>query len=330
MTVTESKLRPLNYDDILLLPSYSEVPSRDKVNLNIDTDGQNYIPIFSAPMKSISEPDFVIALGKLNGCGILHRFFRTEKQRYKAVDKIHNKKVNYGVSIGINNWEEELKFVEFCANRNCNWIVIDTASAYHKVTIDKLKALQNFRFENNFDFKIMVGNVVDSSICVELCEAGADAIRINIGSGGQCLTSKSIGVGCPTLTAIEDCAKIKKIYPWVLLIADGGIYNPGQGLKALAFGASGLMIGTLFGRASECRNFGFIYGMSSYFLQNKMRKNKKSNEGTVTFIPWWKIKSLKKIFTEFTYGLKSGLSYLGCDDINKINDIDVEYIKVKL
>jgi hypothetical protein len=60
-----------------------------------------------------------------------------------------------------------------------------------------------------------------------------------------------------------------------------------------------------------------------------MGKNKKSNEGTITFIHWWKIKPLKKIFTEFAYGLKSGLSYLGCDDINKINDIDVEYIRTR-
>jgi len=329
MVAIKSELHALNYDDVILLPQYSEIPSRDSVNLFIKDSGYSYIPIFSAPMKSISEPDFVIALGKLGGIGILHRFFKNEKQRYRAVDKIYSKKVPYGISIGINNWEQELEFVRFSAFRNCQWVVIDTASAYHKVTIEKLKALQNFKFENEFDFKIMVGNVVDSSICVDLCEAGADAIRVNIGSGSQCLTTKSIGIGCPPLTAIADCAKISEVYPWVLLVADGGIYTPRQATESLVFGASALMIGSLFGRAWECGNFGIIYGMSSYFLQGKMRKKKKSDEGKVTFIPFWKMSSLKKIFSKFTYGIKSGLSYIGCDDINKIHDIDIEYIDLK-
>jgi len=329
MPAIKSELHALNYEDVILLPQYSEIPSRDSVDLYIEDNGYPYIPIFSAPMKSISEPNFVIALGRLGAVGVLHRFFKKEKQRYNAVEKIYKSGVIYGVSIGINNWEEELDFVSFCSTRNCRWVVIDTASAYHKVTIDKLKALQNFRFDHNLNFKIMVGNVVDSSICVDLCEAGVDAIRVNIGSGGQCLTTKSIGVGCPPLTAISDCAKVRKLYPWVLLIADGGIYTPGQATKSLVFGANALMIGSLFGRAWECGNFGIIYGMSCFFLQNKMKKNKKSNEGRVTIIPFWKLKPLKKIFTEFAYGIKSGLSYVGCNDISKIQDIDVEYIDLK-
>lgn len=330
MPPINSKLHALNYDDVILLPSYSEIPSRDSVDLYIeDNEFPPYIPIFSAPMKSISEPNFVIALGRLGAIGLLHRFFKNEKQRYKAVEKIYKSGVVYGVSIGINNWEEELDFVRYCSNRNCRWVVIDTASAYHKITIDALKALQKFKLENNLGFKIMVGNVVDSSICMDLCKFGANAIRVNIGSGGQCLTTKSIGVGCPPLTAISECAKIRKLYPDVLLVADGGVYNPGQATKSLVFGASALMIGSLFGRAWECGNFGIIYGMSSFFLQNKMKKNKKSNEGRVTIIPFWKLRSLKKIFTEFTYGIKSGLSYVGCDDINKIHDIDVEYVDLK-
>jgi hypothetical protein len=88
------------------------------------------------------------------------------------------------------------------------------------------------------------------------------------------------------------------------------------------------MIGSLLGRSKECNNNGLIFGMSSFALQERMNKTKKSNEGTVTIIPPEEIKPLKEIYDEFIYGLKSSLSYIGCDDINTINDIDIEYIRI--
>ena len=113
------------------------------------------------------------------------------------------------------------------------------------------------------------------------------------------------------------------------MLADGGIYNPGRALKSLVWGADGVMIGSLFGRAKESENNGIIFGMSSYELQERMNKTKKSNEGAVTIIPKEEIRPLEEIFNEFTYGLQSGLSYLGIDDINKIHETEIEYIKVK-
>ena len=113
-----------------------------------------------------------------------------------------------------------------------------------------------------------------------------------------------------------------------MLIADGGIYTPGDGLKALAFGADALMIGSLFGRAKEADNKGLIFGMSSYELQERMNKTKKSNEGKVTIIPQEEIRPLEDIFKEFTYGLKSGLGQLGVDDINNLHDAEIEYIRI--
>lgn len=327
MTIKQSELKPLNYDDILLLPNFSNVKSRDDVNLLID--GKNYMPIFSAPMKNISEVPFIIALDSLSGIGILHRFFQSNQERYDSVDQLDFICKNYGISIGINDWQDEIEFVKYATTKKCRFVVLDTASGYHQVTINALKKLDKLRKDNNLEFKIVAGNVVDLSACIELAKWGADIIRVNIGSGLQCLTAKSIGIGSPTLTAISDCAKIKDSYPEVMLLADGGIYNPGQALKALAFGSSGVMIGSLFGKAKECENNGLIFGMSSFELQDRMNKVKKSNEGIVTIIPKEEIRPLREIFNEFTYGLRSGLSYLGCDDVNKIHDIDIKYIKVR-
>jgi len=323
--IHKSELEPLSYDDIILLPNYSEIDSRDKVNLYLKD--KTYMPIFSAPMKNISEPNFIIELDKLGGVGILHRFFEKDEDRYNAVDQISCCK-NFGVSIGINDWKNELRFVEYSIRKGCSFICIDTAYGNNENTIDAVEKLSEFR-KNFVGFYIIAGNVIDDLGCLGLIEAGANIIRVNIGSGLQCLTTRSIGIGCPTLTAIKSCSNIKQKYPNVMLLADGGIYNSGQMLKLMAFGGNGSMIGSLFGRAKECENKGLIFGMSSFMLQERMNKTKKSNEGTVTIIPKEEIRPLKEIFDEFTYGLKSGLSYLGCDDINNIHDIDIEYIKIR-
>lgn len=202
MTIKQSELKPLNYDDILLLPNFSNVKSRDDVNLLID--GKNYMPIFSAPMKNISEVPFIIALDSLSGIGILHRFFQSNQERYDSVDQLDFICKNYGISIGINDWQDEIEFVKYATTKKCRFVVLDTASGYHQVTINALKKLDKLRKDNNLEFKIVAGNVVDLSACIELAKWGADIIRVNIGSGLQCLTAKSIGIGSPTLTAISD------------------------------------------------------------------------------------------------------------------------------
>ena len=327
MSVTQSELEPLNYDDILLLPNYSNIASRDEVNLFLLH--KNYMPIFSAPMANISEVPLIVELCKLGGVGILHRFFESNQKRYESVDEISSKCENYGVSISIHDWENELVFVEYAVKHGCNFVVVDTASGYLEITLNAVNRLYTFREDNKLKFDIIAGNVVDEYGCYLLIDSGADVIRVNIGSGLQCLTSRSIGIGCPPLTAIANCTTIKDKYPNITLLADGGIYTPGDALKALAFGADGLMIGSLFGRAKEADNSGIIFGMSSFMLQERMNKSKKSNEGSVTVIPKEEIRPLKEILEEFTYGFKSGLSYLGCNDINGLHDKEIEYIKVK-
>lgn len=322
----------LSYDDILLLPQSSDIESRDDINL-FNSDG--YIPIFSSPMVNISEPDVVIEMGRLGGIGILHRFFKYDEERYDAIRYINKEvirfgiNIKFGISIGINDFTEELKVVDFATKENrCDFIVIDTASGYLQKTLHAVQLLNNWRGITNTSFKIIAGNVVDFNGCYELARAGADIIRINIGSGLQCLTSKSIGIGCPPLTAIRQSSDIKRLYPNIMLLADGGIYTPGDGLKALAFGADGLMIGSLFGRAIEAKNNGIIYGMSSYKLQDRMNKQRKSNEGTVTIIPKEEMRPLKNIFDEFIYGLKSGMVYLNIKDIVDMHNSHIEYITI--
>ena len=323
--IRESKKDSLGFDDVILQPVYSTIDSRNDVRLE---NQEKLIPIFSAPMKNISEPDLVIEMGRLGGVGILHRYFNSAKDQSDSIIKISKTKVNFGVSIGIRNLYDELEYAFFSVSCGAKFIVIDVASGYLAKTSEATKRLYEFRDRNRLDFYIVVGNVVDFAGACLLADAGADFIRVGIGTGSLCLTSKSIGIGCSPLTAMNSCLPVKSIYPDVRLIMDGGIRNPGDALKAFAFGADAVMIGGLFGRAKEANNNGHIYGMSSFVLQKVMGKQLKSREGIEIQIPDEEIRPLEDIFNEFTFGLKSGLSYLGCDNLASLKDLDIEYMRV--
>ena len=329
MTVTKIDLEALNYDDVMLLPQWSDINSRDDIDLFYYEKTRPYIPIFSSPMKGISEDDLVIEINKKGGVGFLHRFFNTKEGWYNSIDKIAYEVDSFGAAIGLNNWKEQLDFVGYSQNQGCRFIVIDVASGYLEKTIGAVRSLYEFRKNKKLEFDIIAGNVVDLSGCYYLAESGADMIRVGIGGGSLCKTTTKIGIGCPSLTSIADCSKIKEKFPNVKIIADGGIDNSGRALKAFVFGADVVMCGYLFGHSLECHNDGLVYGMSSTLLQEKMGKIKKSDEGYVVVIPEDEIKPFKGIWNEFTYGLKSGLSYLGCKSLQNLHNIEVEYIKVK-
>lgn len=329
MTVEKINLESLNYDDVVLLPQWSNIGSRDEIELFNYYDDGIFIPIFSSPMLGISEVDLVIAILKKGGIGILHRFFNSMEERYSAVDKIANEVNFFGVAVGIHDWDQEIKFIEYSHDRGCKFVCVDTASAYLQKTIDFVRKLSEYKKSNKLDFEIIAGNVVDVLGCFYLADAGADWIRCGIGIGSLCTTTKHHAIGCPSLTTIMECSKIKIQFPDVKIIMDGGISNSGQALKAFAFGADAIMVGSLFGHSLESHNNGVLIGMSSYALQDKMGKIRKSNEGTITLVPENEIKPFDEIWNEFTYGLKSGLSYLGCKKLQNLHDIEVEYIKVK-
>lgn len=322
--IIQSKLKPLDYDDVLLVPEHSYVKSRKDVNIFVNN--KTYHPIFSAPMRGISNVPFIKELSKLGGIGILHRFFQFEIERLDAIMELKGTE-NYGIAIGINNWEKELDYVKRSVENGAKFICIDTATGHMQRTIDAVYSLNEYRINNKLDFQIISGNVATYEGAYYLAQAGTDFIRVGIGGGSACATRTVTSVGIPDLTAIQDCSNIKLLYPDVKIIADGGIKNSGNAMKAFAFGANYVMIGGLFGKSKESNNGGIVHGMSSYKLQNEMGKHLKSNEGLVTQIPSEEIRPLKEIYEEFTWGIRSGLSYLNCWDINWLHDDEITYIK---
>jgi IMP dehydrogenase len=322
MAIHQSELESLSYDDILLVPQHSYINSRDDVNL-ILKNGK--LPVFSAPMKNVSTADFCIELGRLGGVPILHRFFENFQDHLESIKKVSKSGYSFGIAIGINNFEKELRCV---FADGCKYVCLDTADGYLQKVIDATNNLRKFRDKNNLDFDIIAGNVAESSGALSLASAGADFIRVGIGNGSACSTRNVTAVGMPDLTAILSCTFIKTSYPNLKLIADGGIKNSGNAVKALAFGADAVMLGGVFARAKETNCNGNYYGMASFKLQTEANKLLKSNEGLTFSFPPEEIRPLSEIMQEFLYGIKSGLSYLGIDDINEIHKSYIEYIKV--
>jgi len=322
--IIKSELEPLDYDDVLLVPEQSSINSRKDVNIFV-TD-KKYMPIFSAPMRGISNVPFIKELSRLGGIGILHRFFSTEAERLEAIIQLRGVS-NYGVSIGINQWKKELVYVKLAVENGAKFICIDTATGHMQRTINSVSSLNEYRKKSGLDFKIVSGNVATYEGAYHLAQAGSDFIRVGIGGGSVCATRGVTSVGIPDLTAIQDCSNIKNFYPNVKIIADGGIKNSGNAMKAFVFGADYVMIGSLFGKSKESNNGGIVHGMSSYKLQNEMGKHLRSNEGLVIQIPQEDIRPLKEIYEEFIWGLKSGLSYLDCSDINELHNQEITYIK---
>jgi len=209
-------------------------------------------------------------------------------------------------------------------------IVIDTAHGHTKRVVDLLKELKKIHPETD----IVVGNVATAAAASFLLKNGADGIKVGIGPGSICTTRIVAGVGVPQLSAIMDvCSAVKNKIP---VIADGGIKYTGDIVKAIAAGASCVMLGSMLAGTKESPGETIIYegrkfksyrGMGSieamkkgskdrYFqdLQNDFKKL--VPEGIVGRVPYKG--DLVESINQFIGGLKAGMGYCGCKNISQL------------
>lgn len=247
----------LTFDDVLLVPQYTEIESRLDVNLNTSITKEDYgfRPILSSNMDTITESEMMIAMTKHKCLGVLHRFMNDDDIIKNILTYTSTKEVeihNYPIcfSIGINKCYRNLldKLCEINLIDRCI-IFIDVAHGACKRVVD---AITNIKRNNkpNYLCRIVAGNVATPQDTVKLCKAGADAVKVGIGPGSMCTTRLVTGVGVPQLTAIKECSEVASKFG-IPIIADGGITKSGDIVKALAAGASSVMIGSLFAGTDE-------------------------------------------------------------------------------
>jgi IMP dehydrogenase len=172
----------------------------------------------------------------------------------------------------------------------------------------------------------MSGNIASYVGAKRLFDAGATLIRTGIGSGQLCTTRMNTGIGVPQASAILDCSnKEDEPSDW-FTVADGGIKNSGDAVKALALGADFVMLGSLFAKCLESDNNGKISGMASREFQEQFYGEvKKSVEGIQVEVQ--KSYYLNGFLNEFIWNMKSGFTYLNSKNIRELHK-NAEFIGV--
>lgn len=304
------------FDDVLLLPQYSEVVSRKDVDISTRLDLLNLkIPIISANMATVTDAYMAAKMSQLGGLGILHRFDKDEyiKGQIQFLTGVGHLCVP---SIGVK--PEDLDRAKIYQDMGVKTICIDIA---HGALKSCVKMTENV---SKLGLSVISGNVATESGAAWLAYAGAKVIKIGVGPGSVCSTRVVTGHGVPQLTAIMEIAEAfyKSTLRDVTFIADGGIRNSGDIVKALAAGAHAVMIGGLFAGTEETPgevvNGKKVYrGMASK-NQQVISKGEVSGvaEGEEVSVDYKG--SVESVVSDLVAGVKSGLSYSGAFNLSEL------------
>jgi IMP dehydrogenase len=319
------------FDDILMVPQYSEVISRTSVDLKMPIGGDTWLdfPVIASPMDTVCEKDMAIAIAEAGGIGIIHRFMSLKNQikMVKEVNNYNNLNLPVGAALSSTFLEEQ---VEKLISAGVSMLLIDTANGHSKMAIDATIRLKNLVGDS---VHIMSGNVATAEGYVALDAAGADSIRVGIGGGSMCTTRIVSGHGIPTLSSIINVRETKDKFGLnAAIVADGGIRNTGDMIKAFAAGADSVMLGSMLAGTDESpgslhfkgdKKFKAFRGMAS--KEANKDKDIAVAEGVSTMIPYKG--SVKDIFKDIKGGIGSGCSYSGVDFLCNLYQESM-YVKV--
>mgnify|MGYP001292699956 CR=1 FL=1 len=324
-TIKES----LTFDDVLLLPKYSNVlPSETNISIQLTKKILLQVPFLSSAMDTVTESKMAIAMANEGGIGIIHRNLDIKTQT-KEVIKVKKKKLLVGAAVGTN--KEDINRVKSLIYNGCDLIVIDTAHGHSEKVLRILSRLKKM----NYDIPICVGNVATSEAAKKLYDSGADIIKVGIGPGSICTTRMVAGIGVPQISAIMDVKRVLKNKK-IKIISDGGIKFSGDIAKALAAGADAIMMGSIFAGTDESpgkkykvkgkfykmyRGMGSIGAMSSgsanrYFQKNYKDKSKFVPEGVEGRVEYKG--NVSKIIYQLKGGLRASMGYIGAKNLAQI------------
>lgn len=286
-------------------------------------------------MDTVTESGMAIAIAQSGGIGIIHRFLPIEKE----VEEVKNvKKAGFkvGAAIGIRN--DYLDRTKALIKAGVDVLVIDIAHGHSIFLLKVLKELVKKFPKTEF----IAGNVATAEATLDLIRHGAAAVKVGIGPGALCTTRIVTGAGVPQLTAIDECVQAAQEHK-IPIIADGGIRTSGDITKALAVGASSVMIGSLFAGCDESpalvfyrnnKKYKLTRGMASLManhdrqrIDDKVKKDLKSYaaEGVEAVVPYRG--SVVDLIKQLMGGVSSGFSYCGAHDLKELWE-KAEFIQI--
>lgn len=326
---TETKL---DFADVLISPAVSDdLLTRKSVNIEFDWMGSTANPIIVANMLSTGTYRIAKLLTPHRIFTFLHKEY-TFAEHIENLSTIENK--NYiAITSGVQPWDIE-KTNSVCEKFGDIAIInVDIANVYANVSgiISTVKHYKE-KFPN---IKICVGNIATAELIPQLARAGADIIKVGIGSGAACKTRSEVGVGVPQLSCILDCYDIAKEYN-LDIISDGGCVTAGDVAKALGAGAKMVMLGGMVSKSEECDNIVEVdgqkyvnfYGLGSTKMYNRTKPTEQEyrpNEGRDLLVPV--TGSIIDIINQVQGGIRSVLTYVGAKHIDDMYS-KTKFIKV--
>lgn len=303
--------RAYTFDDVLLVPMRSSISSRFDVDLSsrATKNKKLKLPFIASNMDTVSESEMCVAMNEIGAMAILHRFMDIEEQ-CRQVREVKTKASVAAASVGVagDSRERARALVEAGADL----LTVDIAHGHNEAMLDKISYLK----KEYPSVEVIGGNVATAQATADLIRAGADAVKVGIGPGSMCTTRIITGVGMPQLSAIAACAEVGR-KEGVPIIADGGIRNSGDAMKALCVGASSIMMGSMLAGSLETpgelvKGKKMYRGMASRSAQTSWRGGElpegMAPEGESHFV---NCKGpVRETINEVAGGVRSGMSYL--------------------
>jgi IMP dehydrogenase len=263
----------------------------------------------------------------------------TNIENYPIASKDKKGRPLVGAAVGVKG--DFMDRAESLLEAGADVIVVDIAHGHSENAVNTIRHIKK-AFP---DSELIAGNVATAAGVEELIKAGVDAVKVGVGSGSICITRVVTGSGVPQLTAVLDCAKVGRKHD-IPIISDGGIRTSGDVTKALAAGASSVMVGSILGGTDESpgsfiskngKRFKIYRGMASFYA-SLGRKSKEIGhvsieddlndyvaEGVEAMVPYKG--SVADILKQLTGGVRSGLSYCGAHTIKQMQE-NAEFIKM--
>ncbi|MGI0064157.1 MAG: IMP dehydrogenase [Nitrosopumilaceae archaeon] len=263
----------------------------------------------------------------------------TNIENYPFASKDKKGRPLVGAAVGVKG--DFMDRTESLLEAGADVIVVDIAHGHSENAVNTIRHIKK-AFP---DSELIAGNVATAAGTEALIKAGVDAVKVGVGSGSICITRVVTGSGVPQLTAVLDCAKVGRQHD-IPIISDGGIRTSGDVTKALAAGASSVMVGSILGGTDESpgsfiskngKRFKIYRGMASFYA-SLGRKSKEIGhvsieddlndyvaEGVEAMVPYKG--SVADILKQLTGGVRSGLSYCGAHTIKQMQE-NAEFIKM--
>lgn len=316
-------MKIFDYEDVQLIPNKCIVESRSECDTTVKFGPKTFkLPVVPANMQTVMNEELAEWFANNDYFYIMHRF--DEEARIPFIKKMQSQNLFASISVGVK--DNEYSFIEQLSNEGLvpEYITIDIAHGHSEQVIRMIKHIKQ-HIPETF---VIAGNVGTPEGVRELENAGADATKVGIGPGRVCITKIKTGFGTGgwQLAAINSCSKAAR----KPMIADGGIRTNGDIAKSIRFGASMVMVGSLFAAHEESpgetvelegKLYKEYFGSASEFQKGE----RKNVEGKKMFVEHKG--SLKDTLVEIEQDLQSSISYAGGKDLHSITKVDYVIVR---